>query len=507
MNIDEYRREFAAYNSALELAYYQHRAGFERELRTQPVYDRYSDLFTRAAIDDLKRARDGVSPHRETERAGLNALYGSARIGYLEVRAKELTDESARCESSARVKWDDESIPAYSVPQKIANEPRAARRRELTARWLDALSACDDLRAARFETFYDSARALGSDSYRELFTDITGTDYERLVRVTHSFLARTEAPYRLALARAIARDLPDVPFDDLQHADFFFFERKARLDPFFPAQDLLATYAAAMGGLGIRVEQQENIHIDTEARPFKNPRAACFRINPPDDVRLLVAPIGGAYDYAVLFHEAGHAQHFAWSSRELVKRHPEFIYAPDYATTEGYAFLLNHLFHDHLWLMEHRPMVSEAQARGIARDRALLTLHQVRRFCAKLEYEITLHDSPQVRSPHLASLYATLQTEATAFRRTPALYLTDVDNGFYAAAYLRAWAFEAGLREYLRTRYGRRWWASAKAGDELIDLWNTSSRYTVEELARMVGFGEVSFDLLADTLIDTLDEN
>jgi hypothetical protein len=224
-------------------------------------------------------------------------------------------------------------------------------------------------------------------------------------------------------------------------------------------------------------------------------------------VRLLVAPIGGAYDYAVLFHEAGHAQHFAWASPDLVKRHPEFIYTPDNATTEGFAFLFNHLFHDPSWLMEHRPLANETQAREIARDRALLTMHQVRRFSAKLKYEIELHDSSQVRSQNLASTYATLQWEATAFRRSPALYLTDVDNGFYAAAYLRAWAFEAGLREHLRTQHGRRWWASRKAGDELIDLWNTSSRYTVEELARLIGFGEVSFDLLAETLIAALKED
>ncbi|HEX8649574.1 MAG TPA: hypothetical protein VF708_01945 [Pyrinomonadaceae bacterium] len=507
MNTDEYRREFAAYNSALELAHYQHRAGFEPQLHTQPVYDRYSDLFTRDAIDNLKRERERLPEHRETERAGLKALYGAARMGYLEARAKELTDECARCESSARVEWQGESLPAYNVPQRIANEPNPARRHELTARWLDAISACDDLRAAHFESFHDTARSLGFDSYRALFTDIMGTDYIALVKSTDAFLAQTEAPYKTALMRAVARDLPEVPFGELQHADYFYFERMARLDPFFPAADLLPTYAAAMSGLGIRVEQQKNIHIDTQPRPFKNPRAACFRINPPEDVRLLVAPIGGAYDYAVLFHEVGHAQHFAWASPDLVLRHPEFVYAPDYATTEGFAFLFNHLFHDPLWLMEHRPLATEAQARAVARDRALLTMHQVRRFSAKLKYEIELHDSPQVQSPYLASTYAAMQLEATAFRRSPALYLTDVDNGFYAAAYLRAWAFEAGLREHLRTRHGHRWWAQRRAGDELIDLWNTSSRYTVEELARLIGFGEVSFDLLADTLVDALKED
>lgn len=507
MKIEDYRRDFAAYNSALELAHYQHRAGFERELQIEPVYDRYGDLFTRDAIDDLNRELEETPEHRETESAGLRALVGAARYGYLQAQAKDLTFERALCESTARIDWKGESLPVYNAPAKIANEPSPAERRELTARWLDALSACNDLRAARIESFHDSARALGFASYRQLCSATTGTDYEQLALATERFLQRTEQAYMSALSRAATLDLPGVAFDDLQHADYFSFERMARLDPLFPGDELLSTYAAAMKGLGIRVEQQGNIRIDEGSRPFKNPRAACLRVDPPDDVRLLLSPIGGAYDYRTLFHEAGHAQHLGWSSRELATQHPEFIFAPDYATTEAYAFLFQHLFLDSFWLKERwGGNLSGEQRSDAVRTLALRTTCTVRRFCAKLKYEIALHDSKQVLSENLAETYTALQAEATGFRRSPALYLSDVDDEFYVAAYLRAWAFEAGLREHLRTRYGRRWWASRRAGDELIDLWNTSSRYTVEELARLIGFGEISFDLLADTLVVALME-
>lgn len=507
MNINDYRRDFAAYNSAIELAHYKYRAGFQTELHTEPIYDRYGALFTREAIDELQRALDVTHAHRETECAGLRALSGAAHIGYLEVQARALTSERARCESSAHVEWDGQSLPVNSLPKIIANEPTAARRRELTARWSDAISVCDDLRAARFESFQTSARALGFDSYRALFTHITSTDYERLAVSTDALLRQTEAVYTSALAKAAARDLPGIAFSDLEHADHFFFQRMTRLDPFFSPKECLSLYRSAMNGLGIRIERQQNIHIDAETRPLKNPRAACFRINPPDDVRLLLAPIGGVYDYLTLFHEAGHAQHFAWASRDLASRHPEFIYAPNYATTEGYAFLFNYLFLDPLWLAEHGRDIDERQARAIVRDLAILTTHNIRRYCAKLSYEIALHDATHVRSEQLANIYATGQSEATGFRRTPALYLWDVDDGFYAAAYLCAWAFEAGLREHLRTRYGYRWWAARRAGDELIDLWNTASRYTVEELARLIGFGEISFEQLADSLIAAMRED
>lgn len=507
MKIEEYRSAFAAYNSALELAHFRHRAGFERELCIEPIYDRYGELFTREAIEGLERELADVPEHLETERAGLRTLIGAARYGYLQARAQELTFERSLCESSARVTWKGETFPAYNAPAKISNESSPAARRELTARWADALTACDDLRAARLESFHQSARSLGFNSYRELCTETVGTDYEELSRACNRLLQRTEAAYMSALSSAIARDLPGVSLDELEQADHFFFERMARLDPLFTADDLLSTYAAAMKSLGIRVDQQQNIIIDAEPRPFKNPRAACLRVDPPKDVRLLISPIGGAYDYRTLFHEAGHAQHLGWTSRELAARHPEFVYAPDYATTEAYAFLFQHLFLDGHWFGEHRSILTKEQARDAVRALALRTTYTVRRFCAKLSYELALHDSPRVRSEQLGSTYATLQFEATGFRRSPALYLTDVDDEFYVAAYLRAWAFEAGLREHLRTRYGRRWWAERKVGDELIDLWNTSSRYSVEELAHLIGLGEISFDLLADTLVEALTED
>lgn len=506
MNISDYRRDFAAYCSAVELAHYQYRAGFERELHLEPIYDRHGDLFTLDAIDSLRRAREETPAHLETERAGLQLLTASAREGFLEARGRELTDEISRCEAGAGVEWAGERVPLNNVPKIIANEPLPARRRELAARWIDAHRSCNDLRAALIESFHESALALGFDSYRALFSDIMATDFERLASAAAQFLERTEGPYTSALRRAVARDLPGVAFEDLQHADYLYIQRAPRLDPLFPAQELMATYAGGVGGLGIRVERQRNIHIDAEPRPFKNPRAACFRIDPPDDVRLLIAPVGGAYDYTVLFHEAGHAQHFGWSSRDLCRRHPEFLYAPDHATSEGYAFLFSLLFQDAGWLAEHRRVAPE-QAREIVRVLSLQTCVNIRRRCASLAYEIELHGGARPRREQLAQNYSDGLTEATRFRRSPALYLADVDDGFYSAAYLRAWAFEISLREHLRVRHGRRWWASRAAGDELIDLWNTASRYTVEELARHVGFGEISFELLAEALIAAMKED
>jgi hypothetical protein len=65
--------------------------------------------------------------------------------------------------------------------------------------------------------------------------------------------------------------------------------------------------------------------------------------------------------------------------------------------------------------------------------------------------------------------------------------------------------FESQLREYLKTQFGLRWWASRRAGEMLIDLWNTGQRYTVEELAAMIGLGDLDFDWLASELLEQVE--
>ena len=53
------------------------------------------------------------------------------------------------------------------------------------------------------------------------------------------------------------------------------------------------------------------------------------------------------------------------------------------------------------------------------------------------------------------------------------------------------------MREYLKTRFGVRWWASRKAGETLIDLWNTGGGTRSKSLPSLIGLGALDFDWLA----------
>ena len=98
---------------------------------------------------------------------------------------------------------------------------------------------------------------------------------------------------------------------------------------------------------------------------------------------LVIQPIGGRDDWEALFHEAGHTEHYAHTSPDLPM---EAKRLGDMAVTEGWAMLLA--------APRHRAGVAQPPPRRPARRRSSRTrarstlLYFVRRYCAKLLYEI-----------------------------------------------------------------------------------------------------------------------
>ncbi len=508
MDIGEYRRDYAAYRSALERERFRQHSGLVTQPDSKPFEERYADLWTREAVEDLRLRLDETPAQFETERAALRALAGAASLKFSETRAREVEDELRRCADSARFDWQGRRLSSTEATEVIASETDAARRREMAARWFEEVRRCDDLRASRLEALDEAAHALGFEGRLALHENVAGVSLEKLSASAEGFLERTAPAYVSRLSSWAARVMPSAGTrTGLHYADGLFFRRAAHLDTYFKGQDFGAVYRETVAGLGVRLEAQPNLRLDEEARPSKRGHSECFAVAPPDDVRLVVgAARGGAAWLREGFHEGGRAQAFAWLSRELTARYPEFAHAPDRATLEGHAFLFSGLFRDAGWLAGNRGMRA-TEAREAAGLLALVELHDARRECAALRHSLALSESKGARSEQLAESYAESHTEATGFRYEAATHLLEADEGIASGSALRARLFAAGLAEHLRARHGRRWHASRAAGDELRDVWNTASRHTVEELARLVWGGELSFELLADELIAAVNES
>jgi hypothetical protein len=127
---------------------------------------------------------------------------------------------------------------------------------------------------------------------------------------------------------------------------------------------------------------------------------------------------------------------------------------------------------------------------------AFVKLFFIRRYAAKLSYELELHAGVPLDS--LGERYAELLTAAIGVPCPPADRLEDVDGGFYCTCYLRAWAFEAQLSEWLRGQYGGAWFRQRPAGSLLRELWELGQSLDADALLHEVTGERIEFDLLAD---------
>src|SRR5215218_719797 len=110
MNPSDYRRDYAAYCSTVGCARFEHHAGFSPRLELRPAEERYADLWTREAVEDLRRAFEETPAQFETERAGLRALAGAAALKYAGRRAREVSEELGRCAESGGLDWGGERV-------------------------------------------------------------------------------------------------------------------------------------------------------------------------------------------------------------------------------------------------------------------------------------------------------------------------------------------------------------------------------------------------------------
>ena len=176
----------------------------------------------------------------------------------------------------------------------------------------------------------------------------------------------------------------------------------------------------------------------------------------------------------------------------------EFCRLGDPSVTESWAFLLDGQLRERGWL---KRFLGIGQPRDVLRFTALHKLWFLRRYAAKLEYELLLHaQGPGQRS---REAYRALLSDATRVDWPAEAYLADVDPFFYSARYLRAWIFEAQLRELLRERFDEEWYRNDRTGPFLLSLWRQGQRHTLEELAADLGLGPPTIDpLLAQLSAD-----
>jgi hypothetical protein len=335
----------------------------------------------------------------------------------------------------------------------------------------------------------------------------------------HRFLVATDPIYRPLLAEVASREL-HIPVRELHRSDLMRLRKAPRFEKFLPDELMLPSFAYLLGGLGLDMKSAvgTDIHVDDAPHPLKEPRAACFNIRVPADVRITVKPTGGIDDFAALFHEGGHAVHFANTTTPVW----EFQQLGSNAATEAFAELFGHVWDDPVWLRRYRafvkqynaehnthyPLMSDGDILELARVRVLNDLFFIRRYAsAKLIYESVLHGGdPELwrgayegPTADLMQLYRALFERAYGFtmsQEDALRFRTDVDDTFYAADYARAFGLANLMHEALRARFGGKngdWYESKEVGTLFKRLFGDGQKVQPDELAQAFGYDRLDF--------------
>ena len=489
LDLDRYREAAQTFVSDLDREYYLQGAGLKEELEIEEVYDRAAWLFESESVAALHEARDAETDPEEGRR--LRYLLAFALEGCLGRATRFEAKEAAELEATMQVEVGGGAIPYRQVSVAQANEPGGDRRAELEQARDELLAdRLNPLHVVALERSHELCRDLGWSGYADALASVRRIDFERLARQTQAFLEATDGVYSMLVAPALDRlGLPAL--DELGRADLPRFFRASDLDRSFPEDRLVASLDATLAGFGVDLRSQRGVHLDTEPRPTKSPRAFCSPIRVPDEIYLVIAPVGGRDDYGALFHEAGHTEHYANTEASLAF---EYRHLGDNSVTESFAFLLEHLCEDPQWLARFLKVDDPGEAIAHARASRLVFL---RRYAAKIAYELELHAA----DPDLAAMpprYAELLGGAMRVRWPESGWIADVDSGFYVACYLRAWALETHWRRALRERFGESWFESADAGEWLRGLWARGQRLDGEELLREELDQDLDFSAVAE---------
>ncbi len=483
--LDSYAEKAEAFITELDTEYHLHFSGQKPDFEVAGIYARHTELFDRGRVEWLRE--ESAAGGDEGRRGAY--LLEFAVGGYLGRSCADEEAELAQLEASLELELVDRKIPYRRAPVEQANAEEADRRAEIESVRMAALAGdLAPLQLAVLERSHDLITDLGWPSYAAAYTDLRGVDLAALAKQTEAFLAATDGVLETVLDPEL-RAVLGLGFGEAKRADMARFFRAPGLDGVFPGERLISSFTQTMDGLGIGLEAQPNIVLDTETRPTKSPRAYCAPVRVPDEVYLVVPRVGGREDFAAIFHEGGHAQHYAHAAPDLAA---EYRYLGDNSVTESFAFLMEHITEDPGWIERTLGVDPEPVAAHVAAVR----LYFLRRYAAKLSYELELHGEG-VDLARMPERYAELLGRATGVEWTPETWLDDVDGGFYVAAYLRAWALEDRWAAALRERSGEDWWDDPASGEWLAGVWSQGQRLRAHELLAAERGEELRFDALA----------
>jgi len=483
LTLDRLRHDGQAFTEDISRESYLAHSGHKASAEFKPIYDRYAHVLGEEAlaltVDRFKNTVKGTEDHRSAAMLLEWQLESQASRSLAELDEKEIAWERSAVITTA----DGEQVQYQAAGIEIANEKDRKKRMALDeARAAVVVSHHAPLRLERIQREKAYIESLGiAKTYNLAFEEITGVSLTGLAAECAAFIRDSQAMWDESLPHHLKKSLGIKP-GEATRSDALALLRASEYDAAFPGKQLQDAVHRQLTEMGVDPYAGGRIIYDVGERPGKRARAFCAPTRVPDEVYLVLRPHGGQSDYTTLMHEAGHALHFA----NVRDDHPfEYKWLGDNSVTESYAMLMDHRLQDRGWLLRYTE-IGSGNVREFLRLAGFEELHYLRRYCAKLIYEVQAYGGTADWND-LPDLYVETLTAATNFQYRAADAFVDFDPRYYSTRYLRAWQLQAQLNEALVSRFDLDWYRNPSAGPWIIEqLWAEGQRESAEEIASRV---------------------
>ena len=343
------------------------------------------------------------------------------------------------------------------------------------------------------ERSHELARELGWDSYREMYEELKQIDLGALERQTSAFLRDD----RRALPRARSSRMcaPRSGSASTSCAAPTCRTSSGRRDSTtcFPRSGSSPALEQTLAASGSTCTRSRTCASTSSSGRAKSPRAFCAPVSVPDEVYLVIARHGGRDDYAALFHEAGHTEHYANVEASLPF---EFRHLGDNSVTEGFAFLFEHLTEDPVWL---RAVLGAEDADRLAAYTGFTRASKfvfLRRYAAKLSYELELHGGERPLD-EMPALYSRLLGDAVGVEWPRGDLPRGRGRGLLRGELpARMGVRDPPARRAASSASARSGSARREAGDLLRELWREGQRLDADELLAQVTGERLDFGVM-----------
>jgi hypothetical protein len=469
--------------------------GKGKESRQARIHKDFDYLFSSSKLEVLDRRFASSSDPDEKE--AVQRLRRFLILKDIGDKQSGVVDDIFNFAAETIVSVDGHSVLYRHLPWYLANEKDRDVRRKLYLASNRAFEADNVFLGQLLTIQAELIASFGYSSYLDFFAEDRFFEPEKMKQSAIEFLAATDSIYATAL-EDISQEQFQVSPADLRSYDLPRIFRMGDFDSYFDSKRVVDVVDKTFGAMGVQFKKQSGLRLEVGLGEQKVSGSRVLPVFVPLDVRVIQKNLGGAPDYAALFHSAAMALHYCNTKESLF----EYRTRGTHSLRESYGYLFEFLLDEPLWLDQFAKVPADRMG-AYTKLRAFSRLYEAREMCGAYLFQLSLLEGREkVHDNYYEIIAPSLKFGVTERDAERALRLNDF---FYVTDRIRGLFLEPYVRANLKSQFGEEWFRNSEAGRYLVSQWKGGQKTVLSTVEEQLGADSYDWKRAAADITEMLE--